>query len=260
MYIVKKNIACFVLIGLLTVYASACKKESAAGDEVPGIDTTTTPTDSVFYKLIRVQNFAATAIDDATNAPATLYYSLEGKKEISGTYAKTRQWDIAFGGLYNSFLSGNNGANGANYGSGGSGTGGVLVLEQAFDAVTTVPNDAQFKTGANVTGTDDAGDYGEGTGWYLYDFGGVRVRNSEYENQHVAYALGDTLRLANGDKINPRTVVVKTAKGNYAKIKMISCYKDLFKQSEWHRSAPHMYFTFEYVIVPAGSARFEIKK
>lgn len=260
MYIVRKNIACFVLISLLAMYSTACKKDAAAAEEVPGTDTTATPTDSVFYKLIRVQNFAATAVDDANNAPATLYYSLESKKEISGTYAKTRQWDIAFGGLYNSFLSGNNGANGANYGSGGSGAGGVLVLEQAFDAVTTVPNDAQFKTGANVTGTDDAGDYGEGTGWYLYDFGGVHVRNNEYENQHVAYALGDTLRLANGNKLNPRTVVVKTAKGNYAKIKMISCYKDLFKQSEWHRSAPHMYFTFEYVIVPAGSTRFEIKK
>lgn len=259
MYIVKKNVTGWVLIGLLAFYATACKKEAAAKEEEPGIDTTSTPTDSVFYKLIRVQNFAATATDDANNAPPTLYYSLESKKEIAAAYAKTRQWDIAFGGLYNSFLSGNNGSNGANYGSGSSGVGGVLVLEQAFDAVTKVPNDTQFKTGSNIVGTDDAGDFGQGTGWYLYDFGGVYVRNNEYENQHVAYALADTLRLANGTKINPRTVVVKTAKGNYAKIRMISCYKDLFKQSEWHRSAPHMYFSFEYVIVPAGSTRFEIK-
>jgi hypothetical protein len=259
MYIVKKNISRFVLIALLSLYITACKKEAAGIEDEPGTDTTTTPADTVFYKLTRVLNFAATAVDDANNVPATLYYSLESKKEIAAGYAKTRQWDIAFGGLYNSFLSGNNGSNGSNYGSGSSGTGGVLVLEQAFDAVTTVPNDAQFKTGANIVGTDDAGDYGQGTGWYLYDFGGVHVRNNEYENQHVAYALADTLRLANGAKINPRTVVVKTAKGNYAKIRFISCYKDLFKQSEWHRSAPHMYFTFEYVIVPAGSTRFEVK-
>jgi hypothetical protein len=259
MYMVKKNITGFVLILLMSLYATACKKEATANNEEPGPDTTTTPTDSVFHKLHRVQNFAATSVDDANNVPATLYYSLESKKEITAAYAKTRQWDLAFGGLYNSFLSGNNGSNGSNFGSGSAGTGGVLVLEQAFDAVTTVPNDAQFKTGANIIGTDDAGDYGQGTGWYLYDFGGVHVRNSEYENQHVAYALGDTLRLANGSKINPRTVVVKTARGNYAKIRMISCYKDLLKQSEWHRSAPHMFFTFEYVIVPAGSTRFEIK-
>lgn len=261
MYIVKKSITGFVLIGLLAMYATACKKEAAAKeDEEPGIDTTTTPTDSVFYKLTRVQNFAATTTDDANNAPPTLYFSLESKKEIAATYAKTRQWDVAFGGLYNSFLSGNNGANGANYGSGSSGVGGVLILEQAFDAVTTIPGDAQFKTGANIVGTDDAGDFGQGTGWYLYDFGGIHVRNNDYENQHVAYALADTLRLANGTKINPRTVVIKTAKGNYAKMRLVSCYKDLFKQSEWTRSAPHMYFTFEYVIVPAGSTRFEIKK
>ncbi|HEX6428035.1 MAG TPA: hypothetical protein VF008_10135, partial [Niastella sp.] len=167
---------------LVSLLMTACKKETDNAGTETGIDTTATPTDTVFYKLIRVQNFAATTIDDINAVPATLYYSLEGKKVIAASYAKTRQWDVAFGGLYNSFLSGNNGANGANYGSGAAGVGGVLILEQAFDAVTTVPNDAQFRTGANVVGTDDAGDYGQGMGWYLYDFGGVHVRNSEYEN------------------------------------------------------------------------------
>jgi hypothetical protein len=257
--LIKKIVISISVVLLVSGLMTACKKEAESAGTDTGIDTTTTPTDTVFYKLIRVQNFVATTSDDVNAVPATLYYSLESKKEIAAGYAKTRQWDVAFGGLYNSFLSGNNGSNGSNNGSGSSGVGGILILEQAFDAVTTIPNDAQFKTGANVTGTDDAGDYGQGIGWYLYDFGGAHVRNTEYENQHVAYALADTLRLANGTKINPRTVVVKTAKGNYAKIRMISCYKDLFKQSEWRRSAPHMYFTFEYVLVPAGSTKFETR-
>lgn len=247
------------VILLISGLMTACKKETESTGTDDDTDTTITATYTVFYKLTRVQNFAATTSDDANAVPATLYYSLEGKKEIAASYAKTRQWDVAFGGLYNSFLSGNNGSNGANNGSGSSGVGGILILEQAFDAVTAIPNDAQFKTGANVVGTDDAGDYGQGMGWYLYDFGGAHVRNTEYENQHVAYALAEPLRLANGTTINPRTVVVKTAKGNYAKIRMISCYKDLYKQSEWHRTAPHMYFTFEYIIVPAGSTKFETK-
>jgi hypothetical protein len=244
---------------MVSMFMTACKKETTSAAPGNNTDTIAVTADTVFYKLFRAQNFAATTSDDASTVPVTLYYSLETRKEITATFAKTRQWDIAFGGLYNSFLSGNNGANGANYGSGSSGVGGILILEQAFDAVTTVPADAQFKTGANVVGTDDAGDYGQGMGWYLYDFGGVHVRNNDYENQHVAYALADTLRLADGSTLKPRTVVVKTAKGNYAKIRMISCYKDLFKQAEWHRSAPHMYFTFEYVLVPAGSTRFETK-
>jgi hypothetical protein len=256
----KNGITGLVVMMLAGLLMTACKKETESNGTDTGSDTDTTgTTDTVFYKLTRMQNFAATTSDDANTVPATLYYSLENKKVIESSFAKTRQWDIAFGGLYNSFLSGNNGSNGSNYGAGSSGVGGILILEQAFDAVTAVPNDAQFKTGANVVGTDDAGDYGQGMGWYVYDFGGVHVRNNEYENQHVAYALGDTLRLANGKKVNPRTIVVKTAKGNYAKIRMISCYKDLFKQAEWHRTAPHMYFTFEYVLVPAGSTRFETK-
>jgi len=40
---------------------------------------------------------------------------------------------------------------------------------------------------------------------------------------------------------------------------MISCYKDAFTADKWFIDTPHMYFTFEYVIVPKGSKKFEIK-
>ncbi|BAV06633.1 hypothetical protein FLA_2652 [Filimonas lacunae] len=245
-------IAAFLLPAMLT---TSCKKDSVD----TGTDPDTATSDTVFYKLYRVENFVATTVDDPNNAASTVLFSLENKAQVTSSYAKTNRWDIAFGGLYNSFLSGNNGAASANYGYGASGKGGILVLDKAFDDVINIPADAQFKTTKDIIGTDDAGDYGAGMGWYLYDFGGTRVRSGAYDDQHVAYALGDSLTLVNGSKINPRTVVVKTAKGHYAKIKMISCYKDLYTQADWHRDAPHMYFTFEYIIVPAGSTKFEIK-
>ncbi len=45
----------------------------------------------------------------------------------------------------------------------------------------------------------------------------------------------------------------------YAKVRMVSVYKDAFSVDKWSRNAPHMYLTFEYVMVPKGSKKFEIK-
>ena len=202
-----------------------------------------------FYKVQRVENFAAPTDDANPTAPAvTVYYSLENKEIAPAIYAQTTRWDIAFGGLYNSFMSGNNGKDANNYGNGGAGTGGILIIDKPFDQVTAVPADAQFKTRKDLIGTDDLGDFGEGTGWYLYDFAGTKLGDGSYNKQHVAYAMPEK-----------RTVIVRTANGYYAKIKMISCYKDAFTADKWLRNTPHMYFTFEYVLVPKGSTKFEIK-
>ncbi|MDO7744729.1 MAG: hypothetical protein MUP99_13170, partial [Pedobacter sp.] len=116
-----------------------------------------------------------------------------------------------------------------------------------------------FKTGGTVVGTDKNGDFGEGTGWYLYDFGGRTVGDGSYEKEHVAYAIADGLTLANGTKLPARTIVLRTANGNFAKIKMISCYQNAFTPETWFRTTPHMFFTFEYVLAPKGSTKFEIK-
>jgi hypothetical protein len=53
-------------------------------------------------------------------------------------FAKTTDWEIAFGGLYNSLLSGNNGQNVNNYGAGATGQGGICILKQIFDSVIAI--------------------------------------------------------------------------------------------------------------------------
>jgi len=218
------------------------------------------PDQNLFYKLVRVQNFKGdTTNSDHTSSKASLFYSLEQNLPRTDKYEKTRAWDIAFGGLYASFMSGNNGANSKNHGSGTKAEGGILILKQAFNDVVDVPSDDQFQTASDLYGTDIAGDYGEGTGWYLYDFGGTFVRDGAYDNMHIAYALGSALTLKSGTVIPARTLVVRTANGHYAKIKMISVYKDRFSAEQWFRTTPHMYFTFEYVMVPKGAKKFEIK-
>ena len=207
----------------------------------------------LFYKLIRIENLATEITTDMDFAPTTpkptVFFSLEDSTVRDDPYTKTNRWDLAFGHLYNSFLSGNNGADPENYGYGVNSVGGIHILAENFEDVIDIPPDDLFLTGRDLIGTDTSGYAGAGLGWYQYDFGGKIRGDGSHEKQHVAYALQDT-----------RTVLVRTAKGNYAKIRMVSCYKDAFTPEEWFRDTPHMYFTFEYVLVPKGSATFEIRE
>lgn len=233
---------------MVMVLFTACKKDEIItpepAKEIPAQTEGGTP----YFKLQRIENLAVET-DDAnpTVPPTAVLFSLETKTIIPLLYAKTNRWDVCFNGLYNSFLSGNNGQSSTSLGAGSTGTGAIAILQKPFDQVTEVPADGTLSISKTI-GTDDEGDFGEGIGWYLYDFGGTKRGDGSYDKQHVAYAMPEK-----------RTVIIRTAKGDYAKIKMISCYKDAFTADKWFRTTPHMYFTFEYVIVPKGSTKFEIK-
>lgn len=246
----------FRSIAILGITASvlfvSCSKDSdVTPDSTEEIDGVT------FYKMFRVENYAVETDDNNPTVPKTaVLYSLEESKDIPLSNIKTTRWDITFNGLYNSFISGNNGKDDKNSGYGSNGVGGILIVKKAYDEVVDIPSDIEFKTGGGLIGTDDAGSFGQGTGWYLYDFGASVVATG-YDKQHVAYALGNPLKLLDGSTLPARTIIVRTAKGNYAKIKMISCYKDALTPDLWFRTTPHMYFTFEYTLAPKGSLKFK---
>ncbi|TDQ09781.1 HmuY family protein [Pedobacter metabolipauper] len=243
-------------IALALLLFTSCSKSDDPTPETEEPEGSAVP----FYKLQRVENFAVETDDANPTVPkGAAYFSLETKKETPLSYAKTARWDIGFNGLYNSFLSGNSGVDPSNLGYGGPGTGGIAIIEKPFNEVVDIPSDASFKLKGTIIGTDANGDFGEGTGWYLYDFGGGLMSDQRYDKQHVAYALSEPLTMTDGKKLTARTIVIRTAKGNYAKVKMISCYKNALTPDQWFRTTPHMFFTFEYVIVPKGSTKFEIK-
>jgi hypothetical protein len=74
---------------------------------------------TVYYIKHRVENLYA-PIDDKnpTVTPTVFFFNLITRKHVAAAFAKTTDWDLAFGGLYNSFLSGNNGQDINNYGTG----------------------------------------------------------------------------------------------------------------------------------------------
>ncbi|KUJ61262.1 hypothetical protein AR687_13825 [Flavobacteriaceae bacterium CRH] len=247
---------------MATVLA-ACSSDDKSAEENGNEENPDTeiPDAGLYYKVLHVKNYQGSTSDENPTAPSsTLYYSLEENKAVEGSYKKTKKWDLAFGGLYASFLSGNNGANSQNNGYLAGGSGGIAIVTKPFNDVVDIPADSEFKTGIDLIGTDDAGSFGNGVGWYLYDFGGEVVTDgTDPQKAHVAYALGEPIKIKNGTTIPARTIILKTANGNYAKIKMISVYKDVYTPAEWFKDTPHMYYTFDYVMVPAGSTKFEIK-
>jgi len=214
----------------------------------------------LFYKLIRVNNLQGTDKNDFENAAPNIYYSLETNKMITADHLQTRNWDLAFGGLMNSFISANNGKDSKNYGAGNTATGGILIVEKEFDEVVDIPNDSEFHTEKDRYGTDNFGGFGQGVGWYLYDFNGDILRDGSKPFQHVVYPMNKPWKLNDGKITPPRTTVIRTAKGSYAKLRILSLYKDRLDSTGWRRDAPKVFFTFEYVMVPKGSKKFEIKK
>ncbi|MFD2940249.1 HmuY family protein [Flavobacterium notoginsengisoli] len=248
---------------LLSFFSMMFLASCSSGDEsspAPDPDGGNPSETTNYYKVIRVENFGYTLADgNEYEDKTTLYYSLADNKEMGSEYRKTNRWDLAFSGLYSSFMSGNNGKDPGNFGAGTSASGGIYIVDKSFEEVTEIPAENLFKTGKEVYGTDENGAFGSGKGWYLYDFDGDLVRDGSYDNKHIAYALGTPLILKSGKTVAARTLILKTANGDYAKIKMISVYKNLFKREEFTRTAPKMYFTFEYVLIPKGSTKFEIK-
>jgi len=234
-----KFIAIFVFLTLL----GACSKSDPKIEPEPNPEIS----EGMFNRLITVKNFGEElpAGSLPTTAQSSIYYSLEQNKAITPDYRLTARWDISFAGIYRSFINCNNSSNGD--GIGGPGKGGIFLVKKKFEDVVDIPSDAEFRRGEKPYGTDDSGAFGEGLGWYLYDFGGDIKGGGAENKKHVCYPIEE------------HTLIVRTANGNYAKIKIQSIYKDLLDPKDWYKTSPTPFFTFQYVLAKAGSTKFEIK-
>lgn len=257
-------------IGALSTYAplilffmfisSSCSKNNDPDQEID------IPTDEkMFNRLITVSNFGESlpegAKPDSEQEP--IFFSLEQNQAVNQTLKRTNRWDLSFSSVYRSYIGGNNGSNKDNFGFGGPGLGAIMLVKKKFEDVVDIPTNESFNTLSTAFGPDENGDIGDKIGWYLYDFSGLLVRDGTFDNEHIAYALDKELPITttNGTKktIEPRTIIVRTAKGNYAKIRIRSLYKNELIRDNWKRKTEKPFFTFDYVLVKAGSTKFEIK-
>lgn len=263
-------ITCLVIVAMV---GGSCGKvyDLSGADWQPD----TPPSDSVFNREIQVLNLGARL--PAGHVPADdgdpMFFSLEKFSSVAIGYRSTDRWDVAFSGSFRSTLSANNGSK-SGFGYGTSAVGGMVVLEKRFDEVTEIPGDSQFQY-PGESGLDDQGAFGAPLGHIFYTFGGNPLRpeiNKNLENPdpavqaeankyvHLLYCLSQTMvdTFKNVRVLRPRTIIFKTAKGNFAKLETQSLYDGVMNplQMKRDRSVIMPAYSFRYVVVPASERRF----
>jgi hypothetical protein len=205
-------------------------------------------TKSIFFKsvlLLSVFSFFTSCSNDDDNSSGTanletktfsnLYAPQTGGMgaPVGGEFAKfsfsqnaivtNDSWDIAFRGT--TIIVNGGTAIGITDEPTRSGNGAVSIVSNTLDAVTTIPNASTFNQ-------DGASSYaiptGSDNGWYNYD-GATNI---------VTPIAG-------------KVFVVKTHDGKYAKMEIISYYKDAPANPD--ATSLTRYFTFKYVYQPNGT-------
>ena len=231
--------------------------------------------DSVFNREIQVLNLGANLPPghEPVDAEDPMFFSLEKFSSIAIGYKSTERWDISFSGMSRSNISANNGTK-SGFGYGTSAIGGLVVLDAGFDDVTEIPDDSEFKY-PGQTGLDDQGAFGAPLGHVIYTFFGNPLRPDKMKDidnpdpaaqaevnkyQHMMYCLSQNLTETFKDvhPLRPRTIIIKTAKGNYAKMETQSMYDGILDPMEMHRDSKIKMpvYTFRYVVVKAEERRF----
>ncbi len=149
-------------------------------------------------------------------------------KADSLQWLKTKDWDIAFTGPYNSEVYVNNAYYQFNPGYEGEAINtAVIKLDQSYEAVASTPSDVEFDN-SNVTKIGWASS-SSSNGWFQYSL-----------NTHIMLAIPN------------RTYVIRLPDGKYAKLQLINAYKGnppAVTNMNW----PAPYFTFRYYVQQEGS-------
>jgi hypothetical protein len=230
------------------------------------------PSDSVYNREITIIDLGPDNIP-AEHRPLDgqdpLYFSLQKFTSVHLGYKTSSRWDIAFSGLYRTSITSNNGSTqGLGYGS--SARGGLIVFDSAYSKVTTVPDDFRFVVPGN-TGLGYAevfGGYVPGGHIYYTFFGSLfhpdqdRVNYPENLYQHMMYPLSEDFAVkfpaASAQGHGPKTIMIRTAAGDYVKMETTSYYKGLTDPVKMRRGTenPIPYVTFKYMIIKAEEKRF----
>lgn len=204
---------------------------------------------SNFFKsllLLSIVSLSASCSKDDDTTPATV--TLETKtfsnlyapqtggqgQPVGGAFTKFSfsqnatvtddSWDIAFRGT--TIVVNGGTAIGITDEPTRTGSGAVSIVSNTLSAVTTIPSATTFtQDGANIYAIPT----GSGNGWYNY--------NST--NNLITPIAG-------------KIFVVKTHDGKYAKMEIISYYKDAPANPD--ATALSRYFTFKYVYQPSGTS------
>ena len=144
------------------------------------------------------------------------FFSFETGTTVPNTDSLTNKWDLGFRGTTIIVNGGQNRI----------GNGGAKVIDGLFDDLTAAPLDGYSLDGANGYAIPA----GSGNGWYTYDGA----------TQTIIPTAG-------------KVIVVRTGKGKYAKMEILSYYKNA--PSAPTSQTPSRYYTFRYLYQPDGTVK-----
>ncbi len=176
-------------------------------------------------ETVTVSNLAAdpttnisTGQPQAATSKFTLF-SFKNNAIVANTDSTTNKWDIGFRGT--TII--------VNGGAIRSGQGGAYIFTGLFDELTEIPASQTFNTDESTTIL--AIPTGSGNGWYNYN------------------------PMANWiSPIAGKVLVIRTGDGKYAKVEILSYYKDAPQSPD--PAAIARYYTFKYIYQPNGSKTF----
>lgn len=137
--------------------------------------------------------------------------------ETQSVVTESQDWDIAFKGTIIRVNSAKNVS--------------VALINGIFEEVKEVPASAQF---SKDTSNTFAIPTGSGSGWYNYNSATFTVT-----------------------PIPGRILIIKTSKGNYVKMEILSYYKGNPPVAQINpMTTPSAHYTFRYILQPNGTQRF----
>lgn len=231
----KKTIAFGLL--LLTVAFASCKKDELDPNEVLQDGKSVVITD--------LAGDTQAAMGSGTPGKEvrpfyTFLFRFRDQKQIwirnaadSAQWLKTKDWDLAFTGPYNSEVYVNDKDYQYNPGFGGTAKSAVLLLEQSYDTVNQAPSDQAFNA-SEITKIGWASSAAS-SGWFFYSL-----------NTHIMQAIPN------------RTYAIRLSDGKYAKLQLINAYKGN-PPSVTDLNWPAPYYTFKYYVQQDGSKNLQTK-
>lgn len=158
---------------------------------------------------------------DGTGTGHYTFFSFKDNAIVPVTDSATNKWDI---GLKATTII-------INAGTSGPGIGGAQVYTGLFDDVAEAP-ESGYKIDNNQSSPPYAIPTGSGNGWYNYN-----------STTHVI------------SPIPGRVLIIRTGDGKYAKVEILSYYKDA--PSNPTSSNTSRYYTFRYVYQADGSRKLK---
>lgn len=141
-------------------------------------------------------------------------FSFKTGAVVANADSATANWDLGFNGT-NIIV---------NSGTSGPGTAGAQVLTGIFDEILEAPESGYGTDNKTTVPPTYAIPRGPGNGWYNYDFATNVI-----------------------SPIAGRVIVVKTSEGKYAKMEILSYYKDSPESPTSADANLQRYYTFRYV-------------